>query len=172
MGEFKKVVRLFHANDFAENLRPLTVDLIFFSDELLLANAIKSFVFLEIDLSFIVKGLESLLDKFFVDWIGGTNKFCLRDLQFLAQIDEASSHLIDILLRLLIIFLCGLLNLLTMFIGTGEKKDLFAKASLITGDHISETLFVGMSEMGAAIGVIDRGGEKEGIVHKFRGFIH
>jgi hypothetical protein len=55
----------------------------------------------------------------------------------------------------------GLLDFLAVLIDTGEEVGLVATQAAVTGQDISEDLFVGVTDVRRAVGVVDGGGEKK-----------
>jgi len=127
---------------------------------LLLPHAVKALVFLEENFALAVEPLEPVAHDPLVSGVGGANKMGRVDSQASMQRLKMDAHPVGEELGIDALTLRRLLHFLPVLIDAGEKKDILLQAFFVAGKEIGQHLFVGMTQVGRAVDVIDRGGEK------------
>src|SRR5450432_1195874 len=155
------------------DLSPLRTELairpaLFVGEELLLADAVVTFLLVFVDSFFVEEALENSLHTFLVRRIGRGGPTIVTDFKFLPKGDESRRDLIDELLGRDARLLRRLLHLLAVLIDAGEEENRVAFQPMITRDDIGEHLLVGMANVRRAVGVVDRGGDVERFGHRAR----
>ena len=109
---------------------------------------------------------EDGLDNFLVARLRGADEVVVREAELGDEGLPAHGQLIAIGLRGFAVGLRGLLDLLPVFIETGEEEDLLAQRATAPGDDIRDDLLVGMAEVRLTVHVINRGRDVETFAHR------
>ena len=134
---------------------------ILLGEVLLLPDRIESPVSLLVELSLLVKGREDLLDTPFVILVGRCGPAVVVHSQFFPESEELpgvalrkGGHIDAFPIR-------GLLHFLPVLVDSGEEEHLIATQAAVAGNDICEDFFVGVSDMGKPVRVVDGGGDEE-----------
>ena len=93
--------------------------------------------------------------------VGGFGPGVVLDADFFPECGEAEGGLFDEVVRGDALFFCGLLDFLAVLVDACEEEYLIAAEAVVASDDIGEDLFIGVADVGSAVGVIDGGGEVE-----------
>src|SRR5262245_27743600 len=93
--------------------------------------------------------------------LGSSNEIVVRAVHALDHGAEPLDVAVDQLARRHPLFGGGLLDLLAVFVGTGEEKNIIAVEAHETRNRVRGDRLVGMSDMRCAVGVGNCGGNKE-----------
>ena len=104
---------------------------------------------------------EYRLDAFFVAVVSRLGPAVKLDAERFPKRGEPLGDLCHEACRIDSFLFGGLLDFLAVLIDTGEEVGLVATQAAVTGEDISEDLFVSVTDVGRAVGVVDGGGEKK-----------
>ncbi len=128
-------------------------------------DGIPTFVGLAIDVALVMEFGEHRGDDIAMSLLGGADEVVMGKPESHGQFPPLEGEGIAIGLGITAFGGGGLLDLLSVFVQTGEKEDGFAEAAMRAGDDIGDHLFVGVPEMRRPVGVIDGGGQIEPFAH-------
>jgi len=97
---------------------------------------------------------------------GGGGPAVVADVEFLPQRDELCGEVIDKLLRGDALLFGRLLDFLAVLIDAGEVENVLPFQPVVAGEDIGEHFLVGVADVRGAVGVVDGGGDEEGVGHK------
>jgi hypothetical protein len=157
----EEIVLLRDLTDRTKTVRALSLGEILLRPESFAGDTVPTLIIVLIDLPTIVKILEDLLNDLLVADFCCADEVIIGDSEPLPERLEAFDHFIAVSFWIHSPLLCCLLNLLTMFICTGEEKNLTALQPFVTGEDVSGDGGVGMADMGDIIDIVDRGGDVE-----------
>src|SRR5690606_1635751 len=100
--------------------------------------------------------------------VRGANELVVRYAQLRPRGGEPCREVVNELLRSDTMLAGGLRNLLSVFVHSHEEVNVIPGMAVVACDCICANLFVGVPEVGIAVGVIDGGGDEEGL-HPFTG---
>jgi hypothetical protein len=101
-----------------------------------------------------------------VVFLDRANEAVEADVKNLIHLAEIAGHFIRQLARCATLLRCLSRHLQPVFVRAGLKAHVPPQPALKAGDHVGGDRFVGVADMRAAIGVIDRGGEIKGVSHR------
>ena len=122
-------------------------------------NAVPTFIGTLIQKTFFVQVVPELAHGLSVTRFGGTHEIGVGDIEHVPCIAECRLHRIAPLLRLHIVSGSRVCDLLTMFVHTGNERDIIAIHTLITRKRISCDRGVGGSQVRSCIYIVDRRSE-------------
>ena len=93
--------------------------------------------------------------------VDGFRPAVVFDAEFFPEVEEFLGRAFDEGRGMHALLFRGLLDFLAMLVHAGEEKRLVAPQAAVADDHVGKHLFVGMADVGRAVGVIDGGGEVE-----------
>ena len=99
---------------------------------------------------------QSGLDIFLVARLGGADKIVVGQLEPLGEGQPVGGDGIAIFLWILFLGQGGLLDLLAMLVQAGQEENLLAEAAAGPRDDIRDDLFIGMSDVGLPVDVVNR----------------
>ena len=135
--ELEEICLFFRIYDFTSAFRAFSILQLALGPERLARRAVLSDILALIDVSLIVQSLEDILDRLHMIRIGGSDKTVICDIKAFPEFFEVGNDSIHVLLRGHADFLCLLLDLLAMLIGTGQKHDIKTLHSLISGNYVA-----------------------------------
>ena len=106
-----------------------------------------------INITFIYKLLENLLNYLFVVGIGRSDKLIIGCVQKITNVLDLTGNTVNVLLRGNALRCGDLLNLLTVFIGSGLEENIVALQSLVSCDCVRHYDFIAVAYMRLARGV-------------------
>ena len=133
-----------------------------FGEVAFLADRIPPGVLGLVDVSLVVQTFQEGRHHGDVFRFGGANEAVVGDAHFLPSRLEASRHDVAQLKRR--DALCGrrLLDLLPVFVGSGQEEDVVAGTAPVPREHVGQDGGVGVAEVRLARGVVDGRGQVEG----------
>ena len=105
------------------------------------------------------------LGRFPCAGIGGADKIVVGQLQFFGERPPVRRQFVTILLRRFALGDSRLLNLLAVFIQTGQEKNIQAETAARPRDDVGDDFLVGMAEVRLAVDVVNGGGDVKLFVH-------
>ena len=121
----------------------------------LTGRTIHAFIGSFVNISLIIKTLKNLLYLFFMIFIGGTDKFVIRNIQHIAHAPDYPRHIIHKFFGSHAGFLCFQFNLLSMLICPGLKENVIAFLSLKPGNAVRQHDFIVVADVRLTGGVSD-----------------
>ena len=156
-------------NQFLHNapLRiPRTVGIaVFFGEERFLLHRIKSPVGRLVEVTRRVEPVEQRHHDALVTGIGGANEVIVTQAEGLDEGTPLDGEVIAVGLRRLAQIEGRLLDLLAVFVQSGQEEDRLSQASPSPSDDIGHHLFVGVPQVGSPVHIINRRGDVEPLVH-------
>ena len=153
------VVRTLAVNDFAIGEKALTAD------------AVKPFVFAEVDVPLIIDLLQDGGDDVHVTCLGRTDEIVVADAQCLPRPDVAFGNAIDEYLGFHARLVGGGEDLFPVLVGPRQQVRVIAVEPVVTGQHVSDDGRVGVSEGGLSGDVVDGCGEIGDTTHRWLSFM-
>jgi hypothetical protein len=135
---------------------------IFFRPKPLVICAIPSSVIIFINQLLVVKILKISLNGKLVRRICRSDKGIMRNVEPFPKLLELGCQLVAMDLRINACFGRSLLDLLSMFIEPGEKKNIATSQAPVASKHIGGDRGIGVSDMRHVVHVIDRGCDVKG----------
>jgi len=124
-------------------------------NEAFLGNRIPAFILININVTVVINLLKNLLDDCFVPILRRTDKVIITDFEFLPEFQKAWCQVITMSLRIHSPLLGGLLDFLSVFIQSGQEKNLIARFTVKSGEHIGKDRGIGMADMRPVVHVIN-----------------
>ena len=163
-----EIVVLFgRLGDFAVDFRPGAVrGPIFVGEELFLAGGVPVGLLAFIDQALIEERLQELLHDLLVARFGRPDIVVVGDVQVAEHALEDRGDLVDEDLGFDAALEGGLLDLLAMFVQSGQEVHLAAAHPHVARDHVGEDFLIGMPQVRRAVGVVDGRGDIERTGHE------
>ena len=120
----------------------------------LASHAIPALIERFVYIASIVYGLEQFLSARLVPIAAGADKLVMGDIQPLPEGHELGRYIIAVFLLWHALVCRYALDILTMFVGSGQKIDIIAIGAMITSHYVSRYGAVGMSDVRNIISVI------------------
>jgi hypothetical protein len=117
-------------------------------------EAIKAFVFAEIDVAGIVDTLQDRLYHCHMARVGGADEIIVGNVQLRPQFPEKAADLIHVLPRRPVLLLGGADDFVSMLVRAGEKIGLVTGHGVKPPDHIRCNGGVGMAQVGSCVHVV------------------
>ncbi len=166
VAHFKKVIFLLAYHRRAVVLGAVAVVQFSFGIESLAANAIQATIRTEVNLPRIVYLLKDRAHYPFVEFIGGTDKIIVADLQVWPGFAKQFANLISIRLGILARCSCCFHDFVTMFISAGDKIGFLPGEHMESVQYICDDGCIGVAKMGWSIHVVYWRGDVVPISHR------
>ena len=118
-----------------------------FGPEALAGGAIHSLVLALVDVTFIIKLFENLLNSLFVIIVGCSYEFVISGVEAVADCTDFACNLVNIFLRSNACLFCVFFNLLSVFVSTCQEEHIIAKHSFIPRNSVGQNDFVRVADM-------------------------
>ena len=154
-----------------DDLTPLRVPgavrvAVLFGQEGFLADGVPTFVALLVDVALGMELGEDGGDDFLVTGLGGADEVVVGEAQLAGEGFPLHGETVAVGLRVLALGGGGLLDLLAMFIETGQEEDLVAEAAVGACDDIGQHHLVSVPEVCCAVRVENRRGQVKPFAHE------
>ena len=156
LGKTEEICFFLCVYNLAAAVRALAVYQLCLGPERLTRLAVLALVHRLVNIALILQALKNLLYGFFMIRIGRADKAVIGNVHQLPQILDAAYNLIDKFLRRHAGFLCLVLNLLTVFIRTGQEHDIIALQALKASHSIGCHGTVAMADVQVIRRVVNR----------------
>ena len=167
LAHLEKIVGLLNPLRRGVVVRALAVYQLPLGVEPFAAETVKPLVFAEVDVAGLINGGQNPAYHLFVILVGGADKVAVADVQFSPEIPEQGGNDVGIGLGRYAPGRGGFHDLVAVFIGAGEKKDLFAGHGMKTGRHVGHDGGIGVTQMGLCVHIVDRCGDVKTVGHGF-----
>ena len=97
--------------------------------------------------------------------LGGADEVVVGEAEVLGEREPLEGELVAVGHGILALGGGGLLDLLAVLVKAGDEEDLLAHGTMGASDDVGDDLFVGVPEVGCAVGVVDGGGDVEAFAH-------
>jgi len=163
VGEFEVPVFFFDLDDFSPLGTEFAVFVAFFvGEKLFLADGVVSGVGFFVELSFVVEFLEDFLDAGFVAFVGGGGPAIVVEAEGVPEVEEFFGDFFGVGGGVDAFFFGRLLDFLAVLVDAGEEVGGVTVEFLVAGEDVGENFFVGVADVGSAVGVVDGGGDEHG----------
>ncbi|MMZ62877.1 hypothetical protein D1872_251030 [compost metagenome] len=123
LGETKEVALLFDDRGrFAAIGAKFVVDELRFGKKCLAADAVVTLIVVFVDISFCQHRFKRFLHPFDVRFVSRTDEFVVTDVEVVPEVVKLGTDFVCVLLRFFSTLLGRFLNLLPMFIGSGQEE--------------------------------------------------
>ena len=130
-----------------------------------MAGAVEAAGVLFVELAAVVELLEEGLDDGDVAGVGGFDPAVGVDIEAIPEGAELGGDFRHVGLRGDAGFFGALLDLLAVLVDAGEEVDGLSVEPLEAGDGVRQDFFVGVADVGRAVGVVDGGSDEERLGH-------
>jgi len=134
-------------------------------EESLAPHAIEAFVFLKLDVTGVVYGLQNALDHAPVVGIRGADEAVVADVEKIPGFTKGRRVVIGRLLRGFAAFAGDFEHFLAVLVAAGQEKGVLAQQGAVTGQRIRDDGRIGVTDMGFGIDVVDGRGDVENFAH-------
>ena len=150
----KKIVGLFDDVGLCLMIGALAVHQLFFRVKAFAPKTIKPLIFTEVNIVFFLDQTQNISHRFLVIRIRCSNKGIVGNIQFGPEILKHAADAIHVLFRGLAGGFCGSNNLVSMLIGTREKKGLLSGEFVEAVQYINYNGRVGMTDVRLCIHIV------------------
>ena len=112
-----------------------------------------------------VESVEQRHHDVLMTGIGGTDEVIVTQAEGLDEGTPLDGEVVAIGLRRLAQIVGRLLDLLAVFVQSGQEEDRLSQASSSPSDDVGHHLFVGVPQVGSPVHIINRRGDVEPLVH-------
>ena len=159
-GEFEEVALLFYnCSRLAAFGAELTVDELNFGEECLTGDTVVPFIDIFVDVTVVIHDFKGFLYPFHMVFIGRSDELVVADAEVVPEVFECCGDFIRILLRAFTACFGRFLDLLAVFVSTGQKECIQTAHAGVACQCIGNDRCIGMADVGDIVNIIDGGGD-------------
>ena len=132
----------------------LPIDQLPIGEKTFATDTIRALVFVVVDIALVVHLLQDASNDVGVSRFSRPKEVIVRDLQTLPRLSERCRDAIHVSLGFHTRVLGGLVDLLPVFVGAGQKKCVIPREAVKTNEEVRHHRRVGMTHMGLAIDIV------------------